>query len=289
MHTGKKLLSQCKTALRLVSSDPRLLFYKAYYTITGFPEKSMCRKVGDIHFEFDFRYNPAAVEMYCGSYEKEVVAIMKQFLKKGHCFIDVGANIGYVSAVAAGCVGLEGEVHSFEPVPDHYMRLAQMAALNKDYAIFTNECAIGDTAGSTTINITNISTNIGWNTMVPSFMEKDTIKESRTVRVSRLDDYIKEKFISRVDLIKIDVEGYEFPVLRGLSGYFANTGHRPPIICEIAPKAYPMMGCMLDQLVEYMKTYDYKAYSIVDIGAMVDITKFKNTDDVIFLSANSIR
>ena len=74
------------------------------------------------------------------------------------------------------------------------------------------------------------------------------------VPARRLDSYIGEKGLGRVSLIKIDVEGLEFSVLRGLSGYLEGTGHRPVIICEIVPYAYPLLG-RIDGIVSLLRAW----------------------------------
>ena len=58
--------------------------------------------------------------MYYGSYAVPIVETMKRTLRPGDTFLDVGANIGYLSAIAAGLVGVTGQVHCFEPVPDYF-------------------------------------------------------------------------------------------------------------------------------------------------------------------------
>jgi len=104
----------------------------------------------------------------------------------GDVFVDVGANIGYISAIALGLVGQSGVVHSFEPVPDYFMRLKNIPAANRGYRHIVNQCALGERDGSAKIAVTNTS-NIGWNTMVPKFMSAETTKEKIEVPVKRLD------------------------------------------------------------------------------------------------------
>ena len=105
------------------------------------------------------------------------------------------------------------------------------------------------------------------------------------VRVRRLDVYLAEKEISTVSLIKIDVEGYEYYVLKGLSGFFERTACKPPIICEIFTTVYKNNDFSIDDLFNYMVSYGYHAYSIINPRKMVDICKLHETADVIFISA----
>ena len=223
---------------------------------------------------------PTVLRMCYGAYETSTLGAMRKLLNKGDTFIDVGANIGYLSAIAMGLVGKTGQVHSFEPVPRYFKRLKNLAVANKEYKIIVNQCALGDERGTKRIDVS--LEGIGMSTMVPGFRRKEMIEEVIEVPTYRLDWYIKEKSISSISLIKIDVEGFGLPVLRGLSDYF-EIGHRPSIICEIHTAAYPLLGYTLTQLSEYMKKYDYHAFSLDD--AEIDITKLKEVTYVVFLSS----
>ena len=284
------------------------LFFKYLYAgtksvILRWPKVPIQKRIKGILFEFDFDLDlvmklmrnplklllqylsigakPTVLAMYYGAYEPDIVRVMKELLKKGDTFIDVGANIGYLSAIAMGLVGKTGQVHSFEPVPKHFQRLKNLALANKKYKIVVNQCALGEKEGTARIDVSSLS--IGTSTMVPSLRRKEIIEETIEVPTYRLDWYIKEKSISSISLIKIDAEGFEFPILKGLSGYFENANHLPAIICEITPAAYPLLGYTLAQLSEYMEKYNYHAFSLDDTE--IDITKLKGYPNVMFLSS----
>jgi len=263
-----------------------LFLQKTYARVRSaypFSKYPLQKKTNGVLFEFDFAYDPAIKMMYCGIYEKEVVKAMKRFLSEGDTFIDIGANIGYLSATALGLVGKAGKVHSFEPVPRYFAKLKKMALLNKEYRIEVNQCAMGDTLAIKSMAITNVA-NIGWNTMVPNLMSKDTIKEMIEVREHRLDSYIEEKKLEGIAAIKIDTEGFEFPVLKGLEGYFENKPYRPVIICEVAPVACPLLGYTMVQLEEYMARYGYQGYSLTEPMQTVDIAALKNATNIAFIA-----
>src|SRR5262249_38228172 len=152
-----------------------------------------------------------------------------------------------------------GLVHAFEPVPYLCNRLKELARLNPAYKLRCNNFALGDANEQRTLDICGAG-NIGWNTLVPGFMPDSDVRESPIVCVRRLDDYLLEQNIAVIGLIKIDVEGFEFPVLRGTQRFFEETGQRPPIICEIAPKAYSRLGTSVASLELFMKRLGYASY-----------------------------
>jgi len=270
-------------AISLLFRNPELFLKKVRSRIEPLPRSPVQRSLAGVLFEFDFGLDPHVKDLYFGIYEPATVIAMGRQLKNGDTFIDVGANIGYLSALGAGLVGRTGQVHSFEPVPRYYDRLRRMALANREYTIFPNQCALSDTEATANIAVTNLP-NIGWNTMVAGFMSREATQEIVEVQTCRLDTYLDAKGLERISLIKIDAEGSEFPVLRGLSGYLEKTKHRPPIICEIAPHAYPYLGCTLDELVDYMSRWNYRALSLVDPCLAVDIRTLRVTTDVLFMS-----
>jgi len=204
--------------------------------------------------------------MYFGWYEASVTNLMKSILMPGDTFIDIGANIGYVTAIGAGLVGHAGEVHSFEPALPYFQRLEKLSKMNRDYRIIVNQYALGEEEKEA--NLLLCKENIGGNIIVSGGGSADSVK----VLMHRFDKYAREKNLKNIRLIKIDVEAFEFPVLKGFSSYFNNTTDRPVIICEIYPSCYPCFGATLTEFLDYMKRYGYKTYSITDTEREIDIT-----------------
>ena len=221
------------------------------------PPQSQNLKLGDVVFPFDLALGPHMEKMYFGDYGLEIAVLLKKFLKPGMTFLDVGANVGYFSALALNLVGTTGLVVSFEPVPTFADRLKTMVALNPRYRILCNDYGLGEREDTVEISICG-NDNIGWNTMVPDFMAAAEISKTASVRIRRLDHYLSEERINQVDLIKIDVEGYEFPVLQGAKNFLEKT--KPIIISEIAPAAYSKLHTSLMELQIYMNQFGYRTY-----------------------------
>jgi len=249
-------------------------------TARPMPVLPTSRRINNVLFEYDLANYRGTAPMYFGSYGLLVIEAMKRFLKPGDVFFDVGANIGYLSAIAAGLVGNAGQVHAFEPVPDYFTKLQRLACTNPQYSITTNCCAAGDTTGYSTIFVTHEPSQ---NTLLPFYKSADEIANALEVPIIRLDSYIHQKHIERIALIKIDAEGYEFPVLRGLETYLEHTANRPAIICEIAPRAYPLTGATLADFRAYMSHFGYEARDLIDAATSVDIRAIQQVEDVLFL------
>lgn len=251
-----------------------------------FPENKL-KKIGDVVFSFDFGF-PEVDEsyfrqIYFDLYELSTSRALKKFLKEGDTFIDIGANIGYITAMGANLVGKTGQIHSFEPIPLYFDHLKKIADANPDYNITINNCALGENVGTAKIDFAK-PPHIGGSTLILNSLHSHIPVETIEVLVARFDQYAKEKGLEKISLIKIDTEGFEYPVFKGMQNYFENTIHRPVIICEFVPDAYARIGYTVEQLVEYMKKYGYEAYNVFNDRLKIDITKINKTTDIIWKS-----
>jgi FkbM family methyltransferase len=272
-------------AATLLSRDPALfcrLMLAKLNTVRPMPPLPARKPIGQVTFELDLSDYRGTAPMYFGSYALLVVEAMRRFLRPGGVFLDVGANIGYLSAVAADLVGPRGEVHAFEPVPAYFDRLRRLAALNPNYSIIANPCAVGEIFGACTIYVTR---EPGQSTLVPAYKTRSEIVSSLEIPVVRLDSYLATRRIGRVALIKIDAEGFELPILKGLEGFFTKSDHRPPIICEIAPRAYPLLRRSISEFSAFMAKYGYTARDLVDGVTPIDLVAMKHVEDVLFVAA----
>ena len=222
------------------------------------------------------------------AYEPATVKVLKKYLKPGDTFIDAGASIGYLSGMAASRVGRSGQVHSFEPNPRDFERLKMLPERNPDFRIFVHPYALGDEKGEADLDISNLNW-IGWNTMVPGFMRKNVLGQTCKVPVIRLDEYLLERkdSIGRVSLIKIDTEGYEFKVLKGLQRFFESSRENlPAIICEVTPRVHALLGTSLKEMSDYMKGHGFLALNLLDQRTEVDMTQLESMTDIFFLPKN---
>lgn len=122
---------------------------------------------------------------------------------------DVGGNFGQTALQFASAFP-EATIYTFEPVPTTFDRL-KTAVQNND-RIEPFNIALGDTSGSTTINLTQ---SAGSNTL----LQNDAATGSVSIQIDTLDSFAKANSIEKIDLLKIDVEGYELPVLKGAENF----------------------------------------------------------------------
>jgi FkbM family methyltransferase len=219
--------------------------------------------VVDIHgvkFPCDLALGKMTRSMYFGAYDIEIRRIIEKNLRPGDVFVDVGANVGYFSAVGAARVGTSGQVHCFEPVPWLFRYLEQFRSLNPNHSISVNQAALGDKEDKTIIYQ---SENTGGHSLLSGYFLSGQPQTTHEIAVHRLDTYLEQKSIDRVALIKIDTEGYEFPVLLGLTGFLKKAkGRLPILVIEISHRAFSLTHHTIAEFETFMKDYGYTAYEI---------------------------
>lgn len=277
----------------ILINNPKFFFKRIFLelraSVLPVPKHPVFKKINGVSFKLDFDYSPKIKEMYFDVYQPVISEILRAHLKNGDTFIDVGANIGFFSAIAAGCVGKNGRVYSFEPVPEYFQKLENFATINRQYKITVNQFALGDEEKTEKIYIRGHS-YIGHNTFFLDSLNGAKEVTTKQVPIRRLDKYIKEKNINNIKLIKIDVEGFEFPVLKGLSDYFSECRNKkqfPIIVCEICPDACLHFGYKLQDIFAYMKSFSYYPFEVVNAKKRVSIDKImKNGQEVDVLFRN---
>jgi FkbM family methyltransferase len=143
-----------------------------------------------------------------GQYEPHKVAAVQRLLPAGGTFVDVGANKGDFSLIAARTAGPEGRVIAFEPGPENATWARKSVELNGYPNVELLEVALSDSEGEAKLHLGRRS---GWHSLVSRPVDQDTI----TVRTRTLDTVLAERGSPTVDMLKIDVEGSELAVLRG--------------------------------------------------------------------------
>ena len=176
------------------------------------------------------------------------VSMKKLFslIREGDYVVDVGANVGAVTLNAAKLVGDKGRVFSFEPDPVNFIRLQRNFSLNKFDNIKLTSKALGDIEGKGFIRVVT-ERNLGGNRLSTT---------GTPIEIITLDDFIKREKINRVDLIKIDTEGYEMHVLKGAIQTLKT--FKPKLFIEIDDNNLKEQGASALELIKYLENLGYK-------------------------------
>jgi FkbM family methyltransferase len=146
------------------------------------------------------------------AYQKELVAI-KKIVGSGQTAFDIGANIGTLSTILAQAVSENGRVLAFEPFPETFRRLKETLALNDFHNIRCIEAAVSEKSG--TMDFYYEPSNPELNSLGQVSTGEKKIERKISVAAVTVDGICASEKISRIDFLKIDVEGFELDVIRG--------------------------------------------------------------------------
>ncbi len=187
-------------------------------------------------------------------YEAETFAELQSAIRKGgtqpYTFIDVGANVGWFSlSVAQQCktIGRDAKIYSLEPVPSTCSDLQENIRLNAFSNIHAYGYAASDKEGTILVT-TDFETG--------NYVTKTKSKHTSRVRAVRLDSFVTQQKINRVDCIKIDVEGAELMVLRGAHKLLAQ--QHPLLILETQGQWTQRFGYEPVQVYEFLVSIGYR-------------------------------
>jgi FkbM family methyltransferase len=191
------------------------------------------------------------------AWDPHIEACIRTILRPGDCAIDVGANLGYCTAVMAQCVGPSGRVWSLEPVTETFELLELCRSLNGYTQVTPLNLALGATHGSIEITYDNRHSGI-------ATMHADQVAgNTRRVELRPLDELVSSGEVGgRPDLMKVDVEGHEFDVLRGASKTIAEA--LPAIVFELNERTARVAGWTLAQAAELLVSLGEYSFSLID-------------------------
>lgn len=222
---------------------------------------SIVRTVGGFRMETRLPDQIQSRIYFFGVWEPQLTAYIKERLSPGDTFIDIGANVGYYTLLAASIVGKRGRVCAIEASPSIYSTLEKNIALNG----YTNVAAFNEAAADKE-GILEIfrapDNNIGATTTVAAqALQQGHVLEAQ-VRARTLDAIVGRETLAAARLIKMDVEGAEMSVIRGIRDLFPLFSDRAEWVFEVTPKFLAMQGNVVSELLDCFMRAGYKLYQI---------------------------
>ncbi|WP_164103334.1 FkbM family methyltransferase [Candidatus Laterigemmans baculatus] len=192
-----------------------------------------------------------------GEYEPPTTRVVMALLKPGDVFVDIGANAGYFTLLAASRVGPLGRVISFEPFPATRQRLEANIRLNG----LTNCTTYSEAAFDRSARLkfyAGPANHLGTSSLRPLANPSQEI----VVQAERGDVLIPSDV--RVSMVKVDVEGAEAQALLGMQRILEE--HRPDLVVEITPRYLAGMDASETELQTRLAELGYRAYVIHNEG-----------------------
>jgi FkbM family methyltransferase len=195
--------------------------------------------------------------IYLRSFEFQERLFTRRFLRENDVYVDVGANIGLFTVLAADRVGATGRVFAFEPVPGSFRRLQENIQLNGFTNVSAHQLALSDSGGEAEITIAGDGFD-AWNSLGRPYMGQEEARER--VQVISWDAFAADHdLVGKVTMMKIDVEGWESRVLRG-AHHTLSRDDAPTLYVEFTPAAAVNAGSSCAELFELLVSYGYQMY-----------------------------
>jgi FkbM family methyltransferase len=194
-----------------------------------------------------------------GSYEPELREVLRAVLRKGGVAVDGGANTGWHTMLMAILVGDEGRVLAIEPNPSVRQRLDEHRELNRLRQVEVLTCALSNAEGRVAFDAPSVDDAASGDGHIvgnsqpasPRLVEAD----ART-----LDAIVETRALTKVDLVKLDLEGSEWPALRGGERTIAR--FRPHVIFEYVEEYAGRGGGTPEVLREYFQRHGYRLFEL---------------------------
>ncbi|MET0694504.1 MAG: FkbM family methyltransferase [Propionibacteriaceae bacterium] len=193
--------------------------------------------------------------------------------------LDVGANIGFFTKTFGELIDFSGTVHLFEPIP-HLVELCRKTLSDVPYTAVVHDFGLGDQDAEITI-YQAANGNLGWNTVVAPKANPDM--QPLQIQVRAFDDIGID---GTPTFIKIDVEGAEYQVLKGMLGAIERWDPQPTILCEIGwGTGHPAW----DEELKIFRALCDLGYSTLDLDHNpVDVETINKTTDLLFVPQHLI-
>jgi FkbM family methyltransferase len=191
-----------------------------------------------------------------GTYEPELTCVFRELLKPGQTFVDVGANEGWFSMLAAKIAGPSGRVLACEPQERLWPVILQNIASNRFCNVRLFPFGLSAEPGRTQIalypSLNTGSSHIG--------TAKRRWEKTQSVELVRLDSVLEGAGVPAVDLLKIDVEGYEHEVLLSAGAHLGTT--IKTIVVELHPPQLEALGSSEKAVIGLLEAKGYVCHAV---------------------------
>lgn len=196
------------------------------------PDAKFCIVVNGRDFEV---FNHTIDLWLYGSSESRLLA---RLMSADAVFFDVGANYGLYALMAATTSGDRAQVYAFEPQPALSRSLVASLKFNRLENVVVTRAAVSSISGKLTFFVPRTGSGVG--SILRDYAAQQSETDAVEVAAVTLDDFARTNAISRVDIMKIDVEGAELDVLQGAASFLRN--YQPIVWFEVNPPALVAAG-----------------------------------------------
>jgi FkbM family methyltransferase len=206
---------------------------------------SVFRRIGNKAYRYAFPAYRFAYRIFKAYTDRAERQLLRKILFSGAIVVDAGANIGIYSEFLSRCVGSNGVVHSFEPDPDNFMWLGR--ATRKLPNVRACAAVVGEHSGETVLYISD-----DLNVDHRAYATAGNARRAVQVGMVALDDYFKAG--ERVDLLKLDIQGYELHALQGAKRVISENPYIK-LLLEFWPYGLKQAGVSWIELIDMLEGF----------------------------------
>jgi FkbM family methyltransferase len=200
---------------------------------------------------------------FFGVWEPGITRLCQRHLRKGDVCIDIGANVGAHTLLAAHAVGPTGRVHAIEASPTIYRRLLRNLEINHFNQVRPYNVAVTDKAGPVTVFLHD-ARNLGATTIVTSEAGNRPTTEEGVVEGRPLADIVSIEEIKAARLIKIDVEGAEWMVVWGMRDILSSLRDDCLVLVEVSADALKVQNETIASLIALFSRHGFEPFEIAN-------------------------
>jgi FkbM family methyltransferase len=215
-----------------------------------------------------------------GTYEDDIKKLINISLKDGENALDIGGNIGLQSIRMSKCVGSNGKIYAFEPLTYLQEKFKKNVQLNRVDNVVLIPYALSNEEGDLEFTININSYNQG----TFSLTHNSNGAEKQVVNIKIADNLPEIQNLNTLSLIKIDVEGFEFQIIKGLEKTIQK--HRPRIIFEYDENYWKNSGQKIEDCYSFFSSLNYTIYQITPFGCELVVNPFEIIGGNLFCMPN---
>ncbi|MCA0431405.1 MAG: FkbM family methyltransferase [Bacteroidetes bacterium] len=186
---------------------------------------------------------------YFGLKDIEQTNLMR-LIKPGDFVIDIGTNYGTTLLQFANLIGVNGKTFGFEPDPINFEICNQNIQLNHFTNLSVENIGLGNKEAEVNL-VVDVDSNRGGNRISENIIGK----ESYQIKIVKFDNWVLDKMLNKINLIKIDVEGYEMEVLKGAENSIKK--YKPILFIELDDNNLKQQNSSAKEVISYLISLNY--------------------------------
>ena len=220
-------------------------------------------KLGNILYKYCFPLYNLSYTKFKLKNDKTEIDLLKKIIKPGDSILDIGSNIGFYAKILSALTGNSGKVYCFEPDSTNFQYLKKNTKAIENIKLFNK--AVSDKKDILKVYKSKLL-NVDHRTYPVN--NYDSIEEIESLSI---DELISEHIISKVDIIKIDIQGYEMTAFKGMYNLLS-TNNDLKIVAEYWPHGFKRAGTTAIAFYDFFDQLGYRFY-LIDNDKLTKITK----------------